>query len=535
MHNASAPFFNIIIPYGTLICSHTVFTHSARGSEIGKSYPRRKQKELYMTTEAYKRNEPYIFISYAHRDSSIVLPIIRSLSAAGFQVWYDEGIEAGTEWPEYVAEKLYQSSVVIAFISSSALESQNCRREINFAISKRKEMLTVYIEDIKLSLGMEMQLGTTQAIFYTRMPYEIFLQNLEAADILKPCRANSPLDSAHTAYAPKPKPTPSPLTDFKIENGALTEYVGSSESVVIPDCITSIGKNAFFCSPCKSVTLSESVRSIDSSAFFGSSCRSITIPNGLVSIADRAFCDCRSLTEITLPDSLREMGEMVFNGCDSLTSITIPDGVKDIGDKAFCGCRSLKSITIPYGVTSIGTFAFSDCTALEAVKLPDSVMFVSSGAFKGCSALTDITISRRMTSIGKSVLEGCAGLTSIKVPDGVTSIGECAFMDCAALKTVDLPDTLTDIGPQAFASSKALDFITIPNGVISIGAQAFDDCQKLSYVSIPRSVERIGKWAFIDCPALSIFCEAAFEPDDWDPEWNPDNRQVGWSWRPFSI
>ena len=24
----------------------------------------------------------------------------------GFRIWYDEGIEAGTEWPEYIAEHL---------------------------------------------------------------------------------------------------------------------------------------------------------------------------------------------------------------------------------------------------------------------------------------------------------------------------------------------------------------------------------------------------------------------------------------------
>ena len=133
-------------------------------------------------------NNPYIFISYAHKDTSTVLPIIKSLGEAGFSVWYDEGIEAGTEWPEYVAEKLYHSTAVVAFISKSAIESQNCRREINYAISKRKDMLTVYLEDLELSPGMEMQLGTTQALFRNRSSQSVFLENLKNAAILAPCR-----------------------------------------------------------------------------------------------------------------------------------------------------------------------------------------------------------------------------------------------------------------------------------------------------------------------------------------------------------
>lgn len=55
---------------------------------------------------AYEGNEPYIFVSYAHKDSNHVLPIITSLQAQGFRVWYDAGIEAGTEWPEYIAGRL---------------------------------------------------------------------------------------------------------------------------------------------------------------------------------------------------------------------------------------------------------------------------------------------------------------------------------------------------------------------------------------------------------------------------------------------
>ena len=57
--------------------------------------------------------EKYIFISYAHKDSAIVVPLIENMKKAGFHVWYDDGIEVGAEWPAYIQSSLEKSSVVI--------------------------------------------------------------------------------------------------------------------------------------------------------------------------------------------------------------------------------------------------------------------------------------------------------------------------------------------------------------------------------------------------------------------------------------
>ena len=113
-------------------------------------------------------DKPYIFISYAHADSAVVLPTIEAMKAKGINLWYDEGIEAGSEWPEYIAEKVMHCSKFLLFISDSYLNSQNCKRELNFAISRKKDILSIYLEDVTLSPGMEMQLGTYQAIFRRR-------------------------------------------------------------------------------------------------------------------------------------------------------------------------------------------------------------------------------------------------------------------------------------------------------------------------------------------------------------------------------
>lgn len=111
---------------------------------------------------AYEGSLPYIFISYAHKDKNQVIPAITELQNAGYPVWYDAGIQAGTEWPEYIAEHLLKCSLVIAFISQNSIASDNCRQEITYALGNKKQLLAVKLDNCKMSPGMEMQLGLSQ-------------------------------------------------------------------------------------------------------------------------------------------------------------------------------------------------------------------------------------------------------------------------------------------------------------------------------------------------------------------------------------
>ena len=136
----------------------------------------------------YEGNQPYIFISYAHLDTARVLPTISALQDRGFRIWYDAGIEAGTEWPEVIAEHLCQCDAFLAFVSDNSLQSQNCRREINFAIELQKKQLVIYLEDVHPSPGMRMQLGTMQAIFRNRhRTQSSFLDELCRSRVLSAC------------------------------------------------------------------------------------------------------------------------------------------------------------------------------------------------------------------------------------------------------------------------------------------------------------------------------------------------------------
>lgn len=113
-------------------------------------------------------NQPYIFISYSHRDANRILPIVYRLRSEGYNLWYDEGIEAGSEWDENIANHIMQCSYFIAFISENYLNSTNCKDELNYARDLDREQFLIYLEEVSLPAGMAMRLNRIQAIMWNR-------------------------------------------------------------------------------------------------------------------------------------------------------------------------------------------------------------------------------------------------------------------------------------------------------------------------------------------------------------------------------
>ena len=87
-------------------------------------------------------------------------------------------------------------------------------------------------------------------------------------------------------------------SDFIIEDGVLTEYVGPGGDVVIPEGVTSIGDEVFCW--CMNPT-------------------SVVIPAGVTSIGDKTFWNCRDLTSAVIPGSVTHIGKYAFRNCRFLT------------------------------------------------------------------------------------------------------------------------------------------------------------------------------------------------------------------------
>ena len=132
-----------------------------------------------MKFEPYQGDKPYIFVSYAHKNKEQVWPILKRMISQGFRIWYDEGIDPGTEWDTEIAQHIDQCDYFISFISEAYCNSDNCRDELSYSRDLRKKRLLVYLEDVALDSGLAMRLNRIQAIHkYTYKNEEDFYKKL---------------------------------------------------------------------------------------------------------------------------------------------------------------------------------------------------------------------------------------------------------------------------------------------------------------------------------------------------------------------
>ena len=302
---------------------------------------------------------------------------------------------------------------------------------------------------------------------------------------------------------------------------------GVNGNVTIPECVTTIGEEAFSgCSGLTSVAIGNGATNIEWGAFRGcSNLASVAIGTGVANIERSAFSGCSGLTSFLVAAGnphyssangllLNKDGTTVLMGVNG--DVTIPESVTSIGGSAFSGCSGLTNVAIGNSVTNIGDWAFSECRGLTSVTIPDGVTSIGSGAFSGCSGLTSVTIGNGVTSIGHSAFSYCRGLRSVAIGNSVTNIGDHAFYGCFGLTAVHIHDLAAWCGIASSSEGNPLSYahhlylngeeitdLLIPNGVTSIGSAAFSGCSGLTNVVIGNGVTSIGRNAFSGCSGLA--------------------------------
>ncbi len=288
------------------------------------------------------------------------------------------------------------------------------------------------------------------------------------------------------------------VSDFTIENGVLTAYMGESKNVVIPDGVKVIG---------------------DGAPVFGSTVESVTIPTSVTEIAEMAFYGCSALKSVTFAEGsqLKKIGESAFYTATSLETLTIPEGVTEIGTNAFYATHALREINLPASLTTVcggdwfgKLFTFGTTAgapqSLSAVNFAggNSVYSSHDGVVYSADGKTLIYCPAKKTSI--DWLEGVetiktdsffrSTIADLQIPEGVTAIEENAFKFCTAT-SVTFPSTLKSIGKMAFYSSK-LNSIIFSEGLETIAASAFDEIyfSKDGSIILPASLVSVGSSVF---------------------------------------
>lgn len=507
--------------------------------------------------EAYNGTEPYLFVSYSHRDTASVYPILDTLAKNKYRLWYDESCETGNDFRDELKNKIEGSSGVILFVSEASMNSPFCGMEILCAKEKNKRIFPVYLGD---------NLDIPPA-------FQIFLANLHHSS------ATDPKKMLASLLRDLPAETMDRLTISESKD-MLEKCEDNGESITVPEGIKVIAKGAFQNrSKFKSITLPESLEIIEYEAFrscmnlraidipqntlrIGNSAfrdcvnlRSLNIKNGLIKIGDRAFENCSKLETISLPAELTEIYASVFNGCKSLKSIELPTMLTVIGENAFGDCENLEDITLPDTIIKIDDFIFSGCTNLKNITLPEGLKKIGKAAFKNCSSLTTVHIPSSVIYLSTDLFRGCNSIKSITVspknryyksepnkrdgtdhvlfnknksmiiaypassrevqydiPDSVTTVSDWTFSECNKLSRISIPDSVTEIGEGAFCNCKHLDELIIPDSVEKIDDCAFRGCEELDRILIPSSVNDLGWGLFDDCSEnLIVYCDEGSE------------------------
>ena len=491
--------------------------------------------------------QPFIFISYSHKDRERVLPILKTLYESGWRIWYDEGLTIGDSYDETLEEHVKNCSAFLLFVTENSLNSLYIEEnEIPWAIRFEKPIVKCILDE-----GQDYEINESR-IVATVSPTEIEPalgringltkgERREAKGIsvaVDPANRSEAADGdgfAYCLYAPQSTATAKAiLLEAKnsgcmlydaVENGADKEQLQSAACLIVfldkaflsDQALTKHLTEAYQAGRELAVCRLEDVEADDYPPELRGldKMHALNFVHGITSDMNKKLArhlqkrGCRNTAVLPGFEYGKTKKGIVIKeyfGTDPNPTIAneyagIP--VTKIMTKAFLNCYHLKALVIPKGVKKIEENAFEGCTSLTSITIPNSVTKIGGCTFKGCSSLTSIVIPDSITEIGEKAFEGCSSLTSVVIPNSVTGIEGCAFKGCSSLTSVVIPDSITEIGGCAFKGCSSLSSINIPDSVTEIGSKTFSGCRSLTSVVIPDSVTEIGWGVFEYCSSLT--------------------------------
>ena len=303
------------------------------------------------------------------------------------------------------------------------------------------------------------------------------------------------------------------LTDIGLEytiNGSECIITGigtfADSVLVIPEYIkgykvTAIANRAFYnCKTLTEITIPETVTSIGTQIFYKADNLSTIYYNSTYSSGENNFLNTASIKKVVFGG--KYVPSDIIRDCVNITQIEIIDSVIEIHSSAFSGCSAVKEVVIPDSVVDIGGYVFNNCTSLVSVELSKSIKNIDYMAFAGCISLVEIEIPDGVLGIDDYVFTGCSSLTSVVIPNSVTRIGGYAFYDCSSLTDICIPNSVISLGGGAFRGCCAISSIVIPDSIAVINNQMFLDCTSLKIIVIPDSVTSVGDNVFSGCYSL---------------------------------
>ena len=209
----------------------------------------------------------------------------------------------------------------------------------------------------------------------------------------------------------------------------INGFIGDSTEIVIPQAIDGVP-----------------VTMIGEKAFSETKITSVLIPEGVTKIGKNAFYRCKSLRAVSLPSTLTYLSVECFSVCDKLSTVIGLDHILQFGENCFEYCRSLtgelvfdRDVELYWGAFSrtgitgvkflsgkcnVKYCAFSDspikyCYIDEACDFSFEPYSTNSiyGTFYDCENLTTLVVPASVTWFPDYLLNGCK-LVTVYAPAG---------------------------------------------------------------------------------------------------------------------
>lgn len=243
------------------------------------------------------------------------------------------------------------------------------------------------------------------------------------------------------------------MTNVDIETIPASAFTNTAIRFVdFPTKLKTIGDNAFDNRYLTgTLVLPEGLDSIGKEAFQHNYITEVTIPESVRSIGQAAFYDNQTLQSATLNNKMETIVRSLFNNCKKLAVVHGGKNVKNIFYRAFYGCDSLRSIKDVVPVT-IDREAFSNCRKLENFNF-SHIKSIGYESFYQCNSLKEADLTT-LTSIEDRSFCACTSLKKVTFGNDITTIKSNAFYACHALEEVVLGSSINSLETDCFKSDQ---------------------------------------------------------------------------------